>query len=282
MSVPECGQTALPSYLTKVLELVESGGSGHRSRSRYAPTFKHAAPSFKNLNETKKAPNPPYKGAPGWKCSVYYYWWLYLRYNQDYRETCANGGVGSCSALYRDFGNIYAQTFRAWWADHKHLFNEPVAVALKSAQHNFGEGAQIVDVQIDVSLGAEAVERSLKELHTQLLFPERVALYRSAATYPVARRPVLTNLHRHLAVYKWRKQFPSMPDEEIADRVGIHAAAQANGISRSHMQRLGHSTREIDIELRRGKRKAVQHDLRCAHVLIEGVGRGEFPVRTNS
>ena len=136
-------------------------------------------------------------------------------------------------------------------------------------------------MQIDVSLGAEAVERSLKELHTLLLFPERTALYRSAAIYPVARRPVLMNLHRHLAVYKWRKRCPDMADEDIADRVGHHAAAQANGISRSYMQRLGHSTREIDIELRRAKRKAVQHDLRCAHLLIEGVGRGEFPVRTS-
>lgn len=282
MPVSECGQTRLLSYLTNVLELVESGGSCHKSRSRYAPTFKHAAPRFKNLNETNKAPNPPYKGAPGWKCSVYYYWWLYLRYNHDYRETCANNGIGACSDLYRDFGNVYGLTFRAWWAEHNYLFKEPVAAALKSAQHNFGEGAQVVDVQIDVSLGAEAVERSLKELHTQLLFPERVALYRSAAIYPVVRRPVLTNLHRHLAVYKWHKRFPDMADEEIADRVGYHAAAQANGISRSHLLRLGHSTREIDIELRRSKRKAVQHDLRCAHMLIEGVGRGEFPVRTNA
>lgn len=264
-----------------MLELVESGGSCHRSRSRNAPTFKHAAPSFSCSSESKKAPNPPYRGAPSWKCSVYYYWWLYLRYNQDYRHTCAKGGIGACSDLYCDFGNIFVQTFRTWWAGHSHLFTEPTAVALAEHKHDFGDGAQIVDVQIDISLGSEAVERSLKELHTQLLFPERVALHRSAAVYPVARRPVLINLHRHLAVYKWRKRYPDMADEDIADRVGHHAAAQANGISRSYMQRLGHSTREIDIELRRAKRKAVQHDLRCAHLLIEGVGRGEFPVRTS-
>ena len=136
-------------------------------------------------------------------------------------------------------------------------------------------------MQIDLSLGAEAVEHSLKELHTQLLFPQRMALYRSAAIYPVARRPVLMNLHRHLAVHKWRKRCPDMADEEIADRVGLHAAEQANGISRSYMQRLGHSTGDIDIELRRAKRKAVQHDLRCARELIDGVSRGEFPVRTS-
>ena len=278
---PSCGRTACLTYLTKVLELVESRGSCHRSRSRDAPTFKHAPPIFKFAYESKKAPNPPYRGAPSWKCSVYYYWWLYLRYNEDYRDTCANDGVGACAELYKDFGNIYGQTFRSWWAEHDHLFTEPTAAALTQDQHTFGDGAQIVDVQIDVSLGAEAVERSLKELHTKLVFPERVALHRSAAVYPVARRPVLMNLHRHLAVYKWRKRCPDMSDEDIADRVGHHAAAQANGISRSYMQRLGHSTHEIDIELRRAKRKAVQHDLRCARLLIAGVGRGEFPVRTS-
>jgi hypothetical protein len=264
-----------------VLEVVESGGSCHRSRSRNAPTFKHAPPSFCFSSGKKKAPNPPYRGAPSWKCSVYYYWWLYLRYNQDYHDTCANGGIGACTDLYRDFGNIYGQTFRAWWASHENLFTEPMAAALTTDAYNFGDGAQIVDVQIDLSLGAEAVERSLKDLHAQLLFPERVALYRSAAIYPVARRPVLINLHRHLAVYKLRKRYPEMKDEDIADRVGHHAAAQSNGISRSYMQRLGHSTHEIDIELRRAKRKAVQHDLRCAHLLIDGVARGEFPVRTS-
>jgi hypothetical protein len=154
-------------------------------------------------------------------------------------------------------------------------------VAFAGDAHDFGAGADIVQVQIDVSLGAEAVERSLKELHMQLLFPKRVALHRSAAVYPVARRPVLINLHRYLAVYKWRRRYPEMKDEEIADRVGLHAAEQANGISRSYMQRLGHSTRDIDIELRRAKRKAVQHDLRCARELIDGVSRGEFPVRTS-
>lgn len=262
-------------------ELVESGGSRHKSRSRSAPTFKHAAPQFNYTKSAHKGPTPPYRGAPAWKCSVYYYWWLYLRHNQDYRKTCANRGVGSCAKLFRDFGNIYGQTFRAWWADHDFLFTEPTAAALTSDKHNFGDGAKIVDVQIDLSLGAEAVEHSLKELHTQLLFPQRMALYRSAAIYPVARRPVLMNLHRHLAVHKWRKRCPDMADEEIADRVGHHAAEQANGISRSYMQRMGHSTREIDIELRRAKRKAVQHDLRGAQQLIAAVGQGVFPMRTN-
>lgn len=261
-------------------ELVESGGSRHKSRSRSAPTFKHTAPQFYCSPRQQKAPTPPYRDAPAWKCSVYYYWWLYLRHNQDYRDTCANKGSGICAAIFKDFGDIYRQTFQTWWTTHDQLFAEPSAVAFAGDGHDFGDGAEIIDIQIDMSLGSEAVERSLKELHTQLLFPKRVALCRSAAIYPVARHPVLLNLHRHIVVYKWRKRCPNMSDEDIADRVGHHAAAQANGISRSYMQRLGHPTRQIDMELRRAKRKAVQHDLRCAQQLIAAVGRGVFPMRT--
>jgi hypothetical protein len=278
--IHDAGGPNIMAYPTNVLELVESGGQRHRSRTRAVPTFKHAAPQFSCSPISQKTQTAPYRGAPSWKCSVYYYWWLYLRHNQNYLDTCANGGNGPCAGLYQDFGNIYGQTFRSWWTGHEHLFAEPRAAALASDNHHFGDGAKIIDVQIDLSLGAEAVERSLKELHAQLLFPKHVALYRSAAIYPVARRPVLMNLHRHLAVYKWRKRCPDLDDEEIADRVGLNAAEQANGISRSYMQRLGYSTHDIDIELRRAKRKAVQHDLRCARQLIDGVGRGEFPVRT--
>ena len=274
------GRPSLLAYLTNVLELVESRGQLHRSRSRPAQAFKHAPPQFGLSKRTQKGPTPPYRGAPVWKCSVFYYWWQYLRHNQDYQDTCANDGVGPCAAVYADFGNVYVQTFRTWWRGHDHLFAERPAAVLSSDNHRFDDGADIVNVQIDVSLGAEAVERSLKELHAQLLFPENTALYRSGAIYPVARRPVLNNLHRQLTVFKWRQRCPDMTDEDIADRVGHHAAAQANGISRSYMQRLGHSTREIDIELRRAKRKAVQHDLRCARQLITAVGQGVFPVRT--
>ena len=269
------------AYLTNVLELVESPNQTHCRQSRIAPTYKHAQPSFTPKPQQSKSPNPPYKDAPGWKCSVYYYWWLYLRYNNDYRSTCTHNGDGPCSQLYADFGDIFAQSFRAWWSTHYTLFAEPQAVTFTKDAQVFDANADIVDVQIDLSLGSEAVERSLKDLHSQLLFPKNTALYRSAARYPVARRPVLMNLHRHLAVFKLRKSNPRLPHEQIADRVGLHAAQQASGISKSYMERLGYSTKDIDVELRRAKRKAIQHDLRCAQHLIEGVGKGQFPVRTS-
>lgn len=190
-------------------------------------------------------------------------------------------GDGPCSQLYADFGDIFSQSFKTWWSTHSALFAEPQAVAFTKDAQTMDPNADIVDVQIDLSLGSEAVERSLKDLHSQLLFPKNKALYRSAARYPVARRPVLMNLHRHLAVFKLRKANPTLPDEQIADRIGLHAAQQASGISKSYLERLGYSTKDIEVELRRAKRKAIQHDLRCAQLLINGVGRGQFPVRTS-
>jgi hypothetical protein len=43
----------------------------------YAPPLKGKRPS------NRRAVEPPYQGAPAWKCSVYYYWWEYLRRHED-------------------------------------------------------------------------------------------------------------------------------------------------------------------------------------------------------
>ncbi len=59
---------------------------------------------------TKKKPNQD-----GWKRSVYYWWWEYLKRNKDYMRTCQMNGKGTCEALYKDFGNIHKYDFQTWW-----------------------------------------------------------------------------------------------------------------------------------------------------------------------
>lgn len=90
----------------------------------YAPPLKGVRPS------KRKPPNPPYKGAPAWKCSVYYYWWEYLRRHEGYRQCCAKGGKGEYAKLYADFGDVHAHDdFWLWWSKegHSELFCEPTA-----------------------------------------------------------------------------------------------------------------------------------------------------------
>ena len=57
--------------------------------------------------------------------SPYFWWFRFLRLNEDYQKTVKAKGVGKCAALYKDFGDIYKVDFKTWWGEHKGLFAEP-------------------------------------------------------------------------------------------------------------------------------------------------------------
>jgi hypothetical protein len=57
--------------------------------------------------------------------SPYYWWYQFLQLNKDYAATCKRGGRGKLSSLYRDFGDVFALDFKAWWTARDHLFAEP-------------------------------------------------------------------------------------------------------------------------------------------------------------
>jgi hypothetical protein len=62
------------------------------------------------------------------KVSVYYWWFEYLKRNDDYRKTCLNSGKGECSKLYEHFGDVHAMNFKEWWFKDDRgeiLFAEP-------------------------------------------------------------------------------------------------------------------------------------------------------------
>lgn len=47
--------------------------------------------------------------------SPFYWWWAYLRLNEDYLKCCASGGKGRLAALYADFGDVRSDDFKKWW-----------------------------------------------------------------------------------------------------------------------------------------------------------------------
>ena len=47
--------------------------------------------------------------------SPFYWWWAYLRANEDYLKCCANGGKGKYAGLFSDFGDIRDSNFKKWW-----------------------------------------------------------------------------------------------------------------------------------------------------------------------
>ena len=78
-------------------------------------------PKFGRQRRPFDAANPPQTVID----SPYYWWYQFLRLNKDYAATCKRGGRGQLSSLYRDFGDVFALDFKAWWTARDHLFAEP-------------------------------------------------------------------------------------------------------------------------------------------------------------
>lgn len=98
-------------------------------------SFPHAPPqTHLDKPDKKKWVQKPYPGADPLYSSVYYYWWAFLRLNDDYIRCCEQGGEGPHRQLYEDFGDVRdgcratddGDEFKAWWIERGAiLFAEP-------------------------------------------------------------------------------------------------------------------------------------------------------------
>ena len=72
-------------------------------------SFMTAPPNLDNLTRTRfrEPRNLPYKDAPGFMASLYYWWWAFLQRNTAYKRTCRQNGNGRLGWLYKDFGNVF-------------------------------------------------------------------------------------------------------------------------------------------------------------------------------
>src|SRR5262249_29513954 len=92
----------------------------NKPRSRYPRHFPYKNPVF----GTKNRPNPE----RAWRKSEYYWGWEYLGRKPKYLKPCQSGGRGRMAALYRDFGDVRKDDFKAWWTEKDRgaeLFAEP-------------------------------------------------------------------------------------------------------------------------------------------------------------
>lgn len=239
-----------------------------------AAYFKHAPPRFDYELGKQSLAARPYPTAPRWQRSVYYYYWAYLRRSTPYRVTCQNEGSGTCAKLYRSFGNIFTCDFKAWWVIHWHLFVEPSAVVLVPPATQAPETEGYVTLQVNRFAKADQIQRAIKMAHLDYTKGQRST---SQASFPVHQRPVLTTLFQHLYIYDFKLMNPDMHDEDIADIAGVLVSDRQEGLSLPHMERLGYSTVSLKSQMRRAKRKAVQHHLRMATRLIANAEQGKFP-----
>lgn len=274
----------------------------NRARFIYAP------PRFEELNpfllwEVK----PPYPDAPGWQCSVYYYWYEYLRRHEGYEETCLNDGIGPRAEQFVTFGDVHALDFGEWWGERFWMFEEKRPVRrLKQAptldSRGFPVDRDTLYVEVDLTAPPSKLLKEFRqEVWVQRMAAEeraqraaasrarkqkkpapevRIEPRKSTAHFPVETKPVLSALHEHLLVWDARKANPDAEDAEIADLAGIRVNQVVDGETIASRRMLKLPSDDIEKVLRRRKQLAVQRHLRIARQYIDNVVKGRFPLRT--
>ena len=243
--------------------------------------FMYAPPLPFYLSPAERGPNRPFPTAEPWQCSVYYFWWAYLRENEDYIACCTAGGNGRFRDVYRDFGDVRGDDFIAWWeARGRELFREPeesTEIVTLNGYHrpaigldelHAAQNSLVVSIPLraDVELTLRKLRAVLKQeiqaRRTEVRYGERRARL-GASRYPVETKPVLASLHQTLAVWNAKKAATGkVSPQQIADMAGLPIHAISSGTAES---------------LDRRKARAVWRHLTAAKCLIRNVGDGRFP-----
>lgn len=204
--------------------------------------FQHAPP-YTNLDEIspEKMVKPPFTGAPKHMCSVYYYWWAFLRESEDYIACCANDGVGPLSKLYDAFGDVRNSDFMAWWCDGgRDLFAEPGSVVeflpdLPASHDNKNRVLVSIDLATDIDRIVSELRERLRD--ARAVRSDASSNNGSRAKYQVTGVPRLSALEWQLRVYRLRARYDQVTKVQIARQIGllkeneIDIKARANSVS---------------------------------------------------
>lgn len=205
--------------------------------------------------------------------SVYYLWWAYLRENEDYWSCCEIGGDGPMAELYRDFGDVRNNSFRAWWTTTGWgLFCEPdrepivdhreVPDAFDPSTHKLVSIPFVGDLDRTLAELRELLKEHFAEARQRLKEkgnPERSPL---VPLYPVASRPDCESLAERLAVWQHFKLNRTADPLQIAKDLGLFSKALFQ-------------IKDDDYEGVLVRR--IRNYIREAEILIHNVGRGRFP-----
>lgn len=154
--------------------------------------------------------------------SPYYWWFMFLRLNADYKATCKAKGKGKCAELYKDFGDVHKVNFKEWWIDKAHLFAEPKKGYRMMVAKGIKELAPFDDDKVlNLVVPLTWSQRSLKKAFTTLVLnkvekgKKGVSLEKSEAKYPLGSKWHIEALKTAFKIYI-EKQKAMEEGEKIA------------------------------------------------------------------
>jgi hypothetical protein len=267
--------------------MARSARNKGEERNRARRYFIHAPPikgvGHGGRESKRKQPLPPYKGAPPMQCSVYYWWWEFLKRHEGYKETCLNGGKGEYAELYRELGNVHEGGFWQWWKAHLHLFDEPLPpvakVISKDALADLGDDMLLIAVP-----KSQRLPQSMGQIKRALLaegVKKGERLKPSEAVYKVHSKPVLSGLYDALRVWDAYKLLGNVSLYLIADYVdGKLSEAEVRKYDAITSDK---EKRELigDAYHRGAKSLFVWRNIRIAQQYIDNLPKKIFPFRTH-
>lgn len=241
--------------------------------------FPYAPPDYPNAPFRIRLPKPPYEGAEGWKCSVYYFWWEYLRRHEGYRETCQNEGKGEYADLYRSFGDVHKGDFHDWWWGHFELFtfvSEAQIIDLNRRWYTECEG---VVLHVGYARSKSEMVASVREQIRDLSQKEIKEEMQKSIRFKPASRPVLKSLHQHLLAWDAKRDHPDLDDADICDVAGLDVNLPYDPDDIATLKAEYSAWQDMEKANRRAKSLTVQRHVRIARQYIENVVTGRFPLR---
>jgi hypothetical protein len=142
----------------------------------------------------------------GLKKSPYYWWWRYLRCNDDYLAECERGGGGPLASLYTDFGDVREDNFRHWWDESGEgrcsLFQEDSALADAAVLDGPGDWRRFmgqypyVVVAVDMRFGLETAKEDVRRALNDRFDKEGTGRPPIDRRYSTARRKLTADVSR--------------------------------------------------------------------------------------
>jgi hypothetical protein len=209
--------------------------------------------------------------------SPYYWWFMFLRLNEDYKKTVDAKGAGKCAALYEDFGDIYSVDFKTWWNAHATYFAEKrkgysMSIASSAEELAPFDNKDVVNLVVPLNWS----QRSLKKKFTQLILSKLekgkrgVSVEASNARYKLSGKWHIEAMKSAYKVYTLRNQLVEGKKLPLAD-IAIKAELQiANGMQ------LGKKS-NLTSDMRRVATIIANRHYKRAETFIKSAASNSFP-----
>lgn len=241
-------------------------------------SFMTAPPNVKDFAHTRfrEPRNLPYKNAPAYKASIYYWWWAFLKRNKAYHRVCRQNGRGRLAKIYNDFGNIYDVEFSDWWQNHQSLFAEQPSLVNPTYDDPPDDGLLY---RIDPRKTLNQIQEEIREIHLRIhaIMPVEDRKPSSSAKYPIYTNVSAHTLHKVLRVWDHKQQNPLLSAYDL----GIAAGLKPNILP---VPKYGETRTRQALDVAAHNKRArisianqANRYLRTAAQYIENVGLGVFP-----